>query len=170
MFTLPFEDSCFDVAMSFNGIWKGCEDALVEARRVVAPGGLVGFSFWGSPKRLGLLPYFAALVELSPADHVSATINQGDTGRPGVAEQMLADAGLQFAGRGAAQVINEFPDLDLAVRALTSAGPSWPALQHAGPDRFAEAMREALAPLYVEGCGVRIVSEFGWVIGTVPSA
>ncbi len=78
----------------------------------------------GTPKCLGLLPYFATLAELSPADHVSATINQGDTGRPGVAEQMLADAGLEFVSRGAAQVINEFPDLDLAVRAL--AGPGHP--------------------------------------------
>ncbi len=169
MFALPFADGCFDVATSFNGIWQGCEDALVEARRVVRPGGMVGFSFWGSPKRLGLLPYFAALLELSPADHVSATINQGGTGRPGVAEQMLADAGLEFAARGAAQVINEFPDLDLAVRGLAAAGPSWPALQHAGPDRFAEAMREALRPQYAEGLGVRIVSEFGWIIGTVPA-
>jgi hypothetical protein len=130
----------------------------------------VRVQFLGSPKRLGLLPYFATLVELSPADHVSATINQGDTGRPGVAEQMLADAGLEFAGRGAAQVINEFPDLDLAVRALAAAGPSWPALKHGGQDRFAEAMPETLSPLYAEGLGVRIVSELGWVIGTVPSA
>ena len=57
---------------------------------MVLPGGLVGFSFWGSPKRLGLLPYFATLLELSPADHVDATVNQGDTGRPGVAERTLA--------------------------------------------------------------------------------
>ena len=170
MFALPFEDDCFDVATSFNGIWKGCEDALREAGRVVRPGGLAGVSFWGSPKRLGLLPFFATMVELSPPGHVDATLNQGDTGRPGVAEQMLADAGLEFAARGAAQVVNEWPDVDLAVRALASGGPSWPALQAVGYDRFAEAMREAIRPLFIEGLGVRIVSEFGWVIGRVPGA
>ncbi len=169
MFALPFDDDCFDVATSFNGIWQGCEDALAEARRVVRPGGLAGFSFWGSPKRLGLLPYFATLLELSPSGHVDATLNQGGTGRPGVAEQMLADAGLEFVDRGAAQVVNEWPDLDLATRALASAGPAWPALQAVGYDRFAEAIREAIRPLCTEGVGVRIVSEFGWIVGRVPS-
>ena len=102
---------------------------------------------------MGLFPYFAAPRELSPADHIDATASQGDTARPGVAEQMLADAGLEFAGRGTAEVINELPDLDLRVRALTAAGPSWPALHHAGYDQFAKAMREALRPLCVKGPG-----------------
>ena len=54
------------------------------------------------------------------------------------------------------------------MRALAAAGPSWPALQRVGYDRFAEAMRAAMRPLYTEGLGVRIVSEFGWIIGQVP--
>jgi hypothetical protein len=42
-------------------------------------------------------------------------------------------------------------------------------VQHVGYDQFAQALREALRPLHVEGLGVRIVSEFGWVTGTAPT-
>ncbi len=131
--------------------------------------GWPGSASGGSPKRLGLLPYFATLLELSPPGHVDATLNQGGTGRPGVAEQMLADAGWSSWAGEPPRSSTSWPDVDLATRALAAAGPAWPALQAVGYDRFAEAIREAIRPLCTEGVGVRIVSEFGWIVGRVPS-
>jgi len=169
MFALPFADATFDVATSFNGIWQGCDAALVEARRVVRPGGMVGLTFWGAPKTLGLMPFFATVFRLSPSDHANATISQGGTGQPGVVEAMFAGAGLEFCERGTVEVVNEWPDLDVAVRALSSAGPSWPAIRAAGEDTFAAALREALGPLVDPVLGLRIVSTFGWATARVPA-
>lgn len=169
MYALPFADDSFDVATSFNGIWKGNEPALDEARRVVRPGGLVGMTFWGSPKRVGLLPFFAAVSALSPTSHSEALVEQGETGRPGVVEQMLADAGLEFQQRGVAQGITEFPDVDTGARALAAAGPSWPAVRAVGRARVIAEIRAVIEPLYTEGLGVRIVSDMGWATARVPS-
>ena len=52
MFALPFPGDSFDVATSFNGIWKGCEGALKEARRVLIPEGRIGLTFWGRIERM----------------------------------------------------------------------------------------------------------------------
>ncbi len=168
MFALPYADDRFDVATSCNGISKGCEDALREARRVVRPGGMVGLTFWGSPRRMGLLASFATVGQFSPTEHIAALADEGSTGRPRVAEQMLADAGLERVDRGTAPVVNEFPDLDIATRALAAAGPSWPALQNVGRERFTAALREALEPFSTGGIGGRIRSEFGWITARVP--
>ena len=77
--------------------------------------------------------------------------------------------GVGPADRGMAQVVTELPDLDLTVRALAASGPSWPAIQNVGYDQFAETLLQAMRPLHVDGIGVRIVSEFGWIIGKVPA-
>ena len=126
MFALPFPGACFDMATSFNGIWKGCEAALQEAARVLVPGGRLGLTFWGRPEHAGLMPYFLKATELSPPSHGQATIRQGDTGRPGVIEEMLVSAGFAPRERGTVTVINEWPDARLAVRALSRGRPLGP--------------------------------------------
>ena len=165
MFAMPFPSETFDVVTSFNGIWSGCEAAVAEACRVLRFGGRFGMTFWGSPKRLGLLPYFVTVAAMSPPSHAEATLNQGGTGRPGIAEAMLSGAGLQVTSRGTVTVWAEWPDLDTATRALLAAGPSWPAIQHSGEAAFATALRRALEPLVDEVSGLRVPNEFGYVTG-----
>jgi SAM-dependent methyltransferase len=161
MFALPFPDASFDAATSFNGIWKGCEAALIEARRVLVPGGRLGLTFWGRFEHLGLMPYFLKVIELSPASHGSANMEQGDT--QNVIEGMLTGTGFGGLERGTVTVVNEWPDIGIAVRALASAGPSVPAIRAVGLDAFCDALRGLLEPMHVPGAGIRITSEFGWI-------
>jgi ubiquinone/menaquinone biosynthesis C-methylase UbiE len=169
MLDLPFDDESFDVATSFNGIWKGFEGALVEARRVLRPGGLFGMTFWGSPRRLGLLPFFMKVGEFSPPSHVAATVQQGDTGRPGVVEEMLASSGLELIERGRVEVVNEWPDLDTAAHAMAASGPAVPAIESIGYEAFVEQVATAWSGKEDPHVGVRITSEFGWVTARKPS-
>ena len=161
MFALPFPDGSFDVATSFNGIWKGCEDALEEARRVLAPEGRLGLTFWGRFERLGLMPYFLKVIELSPSGHGAATTEQGDT--QNVMDDMLAAGGFGVLERGTVDVVNEWPDTSTAVRALAAAGPSVPAIASVGYEEFGKQLEEVISPRFVDGLGVRITSEFNWV-------
>ena len=161
MFALPFPDDRFDVVTSFNGIWKGCEGALDQVRRVLVPNGRFGTTFWGGFERLGLMPYFLKVIELSPASHGAANVEHGDT--QNVIEDMLTATGFGDLGRGTITVTNEWPDVPTAVRALAAAGPSLPAIEAVGYEAFSAAITEAVAPSYEDGLGVRITSEFGWV-------
>jgi SAM-dependent methyltransferase len=161
MFALPYPDDSFDLATSFNGIWKGCEGALEEAKRVLVPEGRLGLTFWGRFDRMGLMPYFLKVIELSPPSHGTATTELGDT--QNVMEDMLSVAGFEALECGTVTVVNEWPDTSTAVRALAAAGPSVPAIETVGYEAFCEALQEAISPLCDGDIGIRIASEFTWI-------
>ena len=163
MFALPFDEGAFDVVTSFNGIWNRCDDALGQVRTALADDGLLGLTYWGSHERMGLMPYFITVIQHSPSTHQAATMELGETSN--VMADMLLASDFELLDQGTVEVINEWPDLDTAVRALASAGPSIPAIEAIGYDNFCEALREVVAPLHDrEGrVGVRISSELGWV-------
>jgi SAM-dependent methyltransferase len=165
MFELPFPDHSFDVATSFNGIWKGCEGALQEARRILVPEGRLGVTFWGRPERNELLPYFLKALELSPDSHVTATVEQDDTRN--VIIDMLTTEGFADVEQGTVDVVFELPDVATTVRACAAAGPSVPAIESVGYDEYCRSLSTVIDPLYVDGLGVRARCEFGWATGRV---
>ena len=167
MFALPFDDGAFDVVTSFNGIWNRCDDVLGQVRTVLAGDGLLGLTYWGSHQRMGLLPYFAAVIQHSPPSHQTATMELGETSV--VMEDMLRSAGFDVLELGTVEVINEWPDVDTAVRALASAGPSVPAIEAIGHDVFCDVLREVIGPMWDPRSGVRISSELGWVTARATS-
>ena len=144
MFELPWPDACFDAAISINGIWGGCEEALDEAFRVLKPGAPLGISFWGEGPPLDIRGIFRPLARHSPEAHHGSMKRLNDIATPGVAEAMLEAAGFVVTERGARVSVVEWPDADVAWRAVSSTGPSVPALR--GPDA-AEVQREIMDAL-----------------------
>lgn len=81
---------------------------------------------------------------------------------------MLASSGLEFLERGRVEVVNEWPDLTTAARALASSGPAVPAIENVGYDAFVEELVEAFSGMHDSQVGVRVTSEFGWATARKP--
>lgn len=144
MFDLPWAAESFDAAMSINGIWGGCEEALVEAHRVLRPGAPIGISFWGRSRPLHLRDAFAVFAANSPAVAIDGMVKTNHIARDGAAQAMLGQAGFEVIEHGTRESTIEWPDADTAWRALRSTGPAVPALRHADPVALKAAVLAAI--------------------------
>lgn len=168
MFDLPWDDESFDAVMSINGVWGGCGAALEEAHRVLRPGGVIGISFWGTGRPNDLRDCFKAFARHAPQEHFGSMKKLNDIAAEGVAEQMLTEAGFSVSERGARVSFVEWPDAELAWRALSSVGPAVPALRHTDPAIVRAAVLEAIDHCRDDRGAYRFQNDHHFVIARKP--
>lgn len=168
MFSLPFADESFDAATSFNGVWGGCEEAFVEAHRVLRPGAKFGVTFWGQGKNLDLRDWFIALGRSTPAVG-EEMIDLAAIGAPGVVEDMFETAGFVDVWRGSTSAIFEFANEEIAWQALRSPGVVLPAMEAVGENELRPVLLAAIEPFRNADGSYRLVNELTHAIGTKPA-
>lgn len=143
---LPFEDDRFDVVTGFNSIqYAGTPtNALREAARVTAPGGVIAIAAWGDPDGMEAAQIVAALKPLLPAP---------PPGAPG--PFALSDEAKlkQFAREGGLDPQEVFdvdcpwvyPDKATALRGLSSSGVAAKAVDEVGQKAVDDAHAAAIA-------------------------
>ncbi len=169
MFELPWTDGRFDAVVSVNGIWGGCGAALDEAYRVLRPAGLIGISFWGQGPPLDIRELFKIFAVHAPEQHRGSMRRLNDIAVPGIAEEMLEASGFSVIERGGRVSTIEWPDADIAWRAVSSVGPAVPALRSNDPAVLRAAVLAALERCRDQRGIYRTRSDHQFVIARKPS-
>jgi len=168
MFELPWSDERFDAVMSVNGIWGGCSEAVDEAYRVLRPGGYFAISFWGKGPPLDIREVFKIFAFYAPEQHSSSMRRLNDIATPGIAEEMLEASGFVVLERGSRVSTIEWPDADVAWRAVSSIGPAVPALRSNESATLRDAVLAALEPCRDPRGGYRSRSDHQFVVARKP--
>ncbi|MBO9634606.1 MAG: class I SAM-dependent methyltransferase [Chitinophagaceae bacterium] len=128
---LPFADNSFDVVSGFNSFqYAGSfESALLEAKRVLKPGGRLVLGNWAQPElsdATNILKAIGTLLPPLPPDHPGPFALSED----GRIEATLHKHGLQLLSRAVVPCPFNYASLEDGVKSFMGTGPSASAINY----------------------------------------
>ena len=165
METLPHADESFDVVTGFNAFQYAASpvNALREARRVAAPGGVIVAAVWGLPETCDAAEHLKALGALLPPPPPGAPgpFALSDEAK---LKALAVDAGLTPIAVADVDCPWAYPDLDTALRGMLSAGPVERAIRASSYEQARDAVAESLSPYRNASGRFRLNNTFRYLI------
>jgi len=165
---LPYDARTFDVVTAIDSLQYAADpqQALWEARRVAKPGGKIFIATWGEPERCEATAYLVALKLLPAPPNAPGpfALSNASTLR-----KFVEVAGLRPDEIVDLDVPFEYPNLDVALWGLLSAGPAARAIQTSGRATVTHAVAEAILPFKQRGGGYRLRNQFKLLVATRPA-
>jgi SAM-dependent methyltransferase len=164
MVALPVPDAAFDVVLGVNAFQFAGDpvQALREAARVCAPGGVVAASLFAAPERSESTALHHAMAALSPpekaADHAPYLLSA-----PGNLEAAMAAAGLTVGDHGEVALTWRYATTADAIRGLLCSAGGARAVADAGEPAVRAALTGALVPFTAADGVVAMRNTFRWV-------
>jgi SAM-dependent methyltransferase len=160
----------FDVVTAVNALQFAADPvaAVAEAARVIRPGGALVASFFAAPELSQTTVVHDAMSALSPpqraGDHAPYALSA-----PGNYEHALTIAGLTELAHGQVECLWSYPDVATAVHTLLSSAGGTRAVEDAGRERAAAAVRAALPAFTAADGSVAMRAVFRWVSAQRPA-
>lgn len=165
MEALPHADASFDVVTGFNAFQYAASPrhALLEARRVLRPGGTIVIATWGLPEDCEAAGHLKALGALMPPPP------PGAPGPFALSDESKLKALASDAGLTTIAVVDvacpwTYPDLETALRGMLSAGPAERAIRNSGSERARDAVAESIAPYRTPSGGYHLDNKFRYLV------
>lgn len=144
---LPFPDHSFDVVCGFNSFQYAAsiKNALLDAKRVLQDDGKLVVMIWGNKEDCEALTYLNAIGSLLPPPPPGAggpfALSENQ-----LLEHTLEDVGFEIIANDDIESIWDYPNADIALKGLLSAGPAAKAIENSGFDKAYKTMTEAIKP------------------------
>ena len=143
---LPFTDDSFDVVCGFNAFQYAAvmKNALLEAKRVLKNNGKLVVMIWGNKEDCEVSTNLKAIGSLLPPPPGAGgpfVLSENQ-----LLEKTLEEVGFKIITNKDIQSIWDYPNSEIALKGLLSAGTAAKAVENSGFEKVYKTMIEAIKP------------------------